>query len=427
MENKSRPRTVIVGAGFAGLSAAMELKDSGTAVLLIDRNNYHTFQALLYQVATAALEPEAIAYPVRTTLKGMRDIDFLLADVRGIDLENRLLATSEGPVPFDRLILAAGSVPSTFGIPGIEENSFFLKTLEEGVDLRNHLMCVIEKASRETDPETLKNLLTFVVAGGGATGVEFAGALSELLNGSLKKDFPALDLGSAQVFLVEASDRLLPGMDRKVAGYALERLTGMGVRVMLSTPVEEAGAGWVKLKGHGTVKASTIVWTAGVKAAPLAAGSGMAVNKNLTLPVLPTLEVEGCPGVYAAGDMAAIKAGNAPLPMVAQVAIQSGRKAASNIKRELKGLPPEKFTYKDLGSMVVVGRNAAGAHLGNRVYTGFFAWLLWLLVHLARIIGYRNRFLVLINWAWDYLFYERALRFIFPSGKCSEKKAKKTG
>lgn len=427
MGQAGKARVVIVGAGFAGLWAARELADAPVEVTLVDRNNYHTFQALLYQVATAALEPESIAFPIRTTLGASPNVRFVMAHAIRVDTGSKVLVTSGPDIPYDYLILATGSVPATFGIPGIEEHSFVLKTLEEGVALRNHIICAFEKAAFEHDQEERKKLLTFVVAGGGATGVEFAGAMCELVRGSLREDFPTIDFGEVRVVLVEAGNELVAPMPPGVRGYTLKRLRSMGLEIHLNAAVTEVTHDDIRFRDGTTIATRTVVWTAGVRAEPLAEASGIPAARDGRVEVLPTMQVSGAPEIYVAGDLARIFEKDKLLPMVAQVAIQSAQAAAQNVKRALDGRAPEPFAYRDLGSMVVIGRNAAGAEIGGRTYTGFFAWILWLGVHLARLIGYRNRLVVLINWAWDYVFYERALRFIFPTMTAKTKGEAATG
>lgn len=414
---RSKAGVVVVGAGFAGLAAARKLAGAGVQVTVVDRHNYHTFQALLYQVATAQLEPESIAYPVRTALKAFGPARYLMAGAIRIDSERKVLVTDGGELPFTHLILATGSIPADFGIPGITDHAFTLKTLEDGVRLRNHLICSFERASRAVDVEERKKLLTFVVVGGGATGVEFAGALAELVSTSLKGDFPEVDFREARVILLEAAGELIAMMPPVVRRYTLERLGRMGVEVHLGAGVAKVGESSVELKSGEVFHTATVVWTAGVRAEETAAVSGFPTRRDGRVMVEPTLAVPGHPDIYAVGDLAAISEGAGVLPMVAQVAIQSGEAAARNILAALAGRPPENFIYRDLGSMVVVGRNAAGAEIGGRAYTGFPAWILWLVVHISRLIGFRNRLIVLMDWAWEYLFWERALRFVFPSDK----------
>jgi len=419
MELKARPRVVIVGAGFGGLWAARRLANEPVDVLIIDKNNYHTFLALLYQVAAAELEAEDIAYPVRSILWRFHNIDFALANVRRIDTQKKLIETDGEAILYDYLILATGSVSHTFGIPGVAEHAYGLKTLEEAVALKNHIICCFEAASRETDESRRLSLLTFVIVGGGATGVEYAGALSELIHGSLTRDYRNVDFGSVRIILLEAAHRLVANMPEKVQTYTLKRLREMGVDVRLGAMVREVMPDIVHLSGQEEIAARTVVWTAGVQGEPTAGLSGLTTERDGRVPVLPTLQAPGHPEVYVAGDMASIKEENRPLPMVAQVAIQSATTAAGNILRQIGGNPPQVFSYRDRGAMITIGRNHAGAAIGSGTYTGFFAWLLWLIIHLFNLIGFRNRVMVCINWAWDYWLYERAVRCVFPARMAS--------
>lgn len=418
MENtkpSKKPKVVIIGAGFGGLWAARALANKPVDVLVIDYNNYHTFLALLYQVAAAELEAEDIAYPVRSVFSNTPNIDFVLAHARRIDLQNRTIQTDTETVTYDYLILATGSITSSFGVPGVEENTFFLKTLEEAVALKNHIICCFETAARQTEEERTRSLLTFVIVGGGATGVEYAGALSELICGPLIKDYPTIDFSMARIILLEASDKLVANMPEAVRLYTLEKLKKMGVEVRLGAAVAKVSPGAVIMKGNDNISAQTVVWTAGVCGEPLAGISGIPVTKDGRVFVGDTLQVPHHPEIYVIGDLAAINGGKRLLPMVAQVAIQSGNASAQNILRQIEGEEPQPFAYHDRGSMITIGRKAAGVAIGSRTFTGFFAWIIWLVIHLFNLIGFRNRVMVLINWAWDYLLYERAVRFIFPS------------
>lgn len=416
MEIKVKPRVVIIGAGFGGLWAARSLAHAPVDVLLIDKNDYHTFLALLYQVAAAELEAEDIAYPVRSILWKFPNIDFLLAHTHRIDLTNREIETDGGTITYNYLILATGSISHSFGIPGVEDYAYGLKSLEEAVTLKNHIICCFEAAAHEADETRRRSLLTFVIVGGGATGVEYAGALSELIHGSLTQDYRSVDFSTVRIILLEALDRLVANMPERVRRYTLRRLQKMGVQVRLGAKVQEVLPEAVLLSGPETIATRTLVWTAGVRGEPTAAISEMPTQRDGRVPVLPTLQVPGWPEVYVVGDTAAIRETDHTLPMVAQVAIQSAIAAASNIHRQVTGEAPQPFHYRDRGAMITIGRNAAGAAIGSRTYTGFFAWLLWLVIHLFNLIGFRNRVMVLINWAWDYLLYERAVRFVFPRG-----------
>jgi NADH dehydrogenase len=415
MTGQSRPVVVIVGAGFGGLWAARSLARSPAEVLLIDRQNYHAFLPLLYQVAAAEIEPEAIAYPVRSILWKLPEVRFILADVKRVDLGERVLQTDGPVISYDFLILAAGSVSHFFGVPGAAEHAFPLKTLEQGVALRTRILCCFERALHEPEPERRRSMLTFAIVGGGPTGVEFAGALAELIRGPLVKDYPTLEFREVRVALLEATDGLLPGMPEGLRAYALGRLRRMGVDVHLRAMVSQIDPRAVHLKDGTILPAETVVWTAGVRGDPLAQTWGLPIARGGRVVVQPTLQLPDRPEVYVIGDLAYFEDGERPLPMIAPVAIQQGVAAARNIERQIAGEDPVPFHYRDPGSMVVIGRNAGVVHVWGRSFTGFPAWILWLGVHLVKLIGFRNRLFVLVNWAWDYLFYERAVRLILPS------------
>ncbi|MDP2853020.1 MAG: NAD(P)/FAD-dependent oxidoreductase [Smithellaceae bacterium] len=449
---KARPKVIIIGAGFGGLWAARTLAHQPVDVVVIDRNNYHTFLALLYQVAAAELDAEDIAYPVRSVFWKIPNINFILAHARRIDLQNRQIETDAETLSYDYLILANGSVTSTFGVPGVEEYAYFLKTLEEAVALKNHIICCFEAASRETDVARRKTLLTFVIVGGGATGVEYSGALTELIHGPLVKDYPTIDFSEVRIILLEAAGYLVAPMPADIRGYTADQLHKMGVDVRMNAAVAEVTPGKVFLKvtetdphlqarrerfhypnqtgkvdrGHQTVpytgsrgkeniETNTVVWTAGVKGEALAAASGIPVTRDGRVAVLDTLQIPEHPEIYVIGDLASIQDAARALPMVAQVAIQSGVRAAKNVLCQIAGKLPQSFRYADRGSMIAIGRKAAGVAIGKFTFKGFFAWVMWLVIHLFNLIGFRNRVMVLTNWAWDYLLYERAVRYVFPA------------
>jgi NADH dehydrogenase len=410
-----KPRVVIAGAGFGGLAAARALAHSAVEVTVVDHNNYHTFPPLLYQVAAGELEPGDIAYPVRTILRKMPGARFVLAKVERVDLSHRVLATDGPELPYDYLILAIGTVDHFFGIPGALEHAFSLKTLEQAITLRNHVLGCFEHAALEEDQARCLALLTFAIVGGGPTGVESAGALAELIEGPLRKDFPRLDLTQAQVTLVEAAGRLLPTLPEHLGVYAAHRLRRMGVEVRLNSPVESITADYVRLREGTVVPACTAIWAAGVQGWPAAERSLLPIAGRGRLAVQPTLQVPGHPEVYAVGDLAYFEQDGAALPMVAQVALQGGMAAARNVERQIAGEEPLAFRYHDRGTMATIGRNHAAAVAYGRTFTGFPAWLLWLGIHLWYLIGFRNRLLVLINWARHYLFREHAACRILPS------------
>jgi len=414
-KDSPRPQVVIAGAGFGGLAAARALAHSAVEVTIVDRNNYHTFPPLLYQVAAGELEPGDIAYPVRTILRKIPNARFTMAAVTGVDLSLRVLKTDGPDIPYDFLILATGTVDHFFGVPGAAEYAFSLKSLEHAITLRNHILGCVEQADLEMDAATCHQLLSFAIVGGGPTGVETAGALSELVQGPVRKDFPRLDLSRAGITLIEAAPRLLPTLPERLGTYAAKRLRDMGVDVRLECPVERITPSAIYLQDGEVIPACTTVWAAGVRGDPQAEKTGLPIATRGRVAVAPTLQIANHPEVYAIGDLAYFEQDGAPLPMVAQVALQGGVTAARNIERHLAGQDPLPFRYRDRGTMATIGRNNAAAVAYGRMFTGFPAWVLWLTIHLFYLIGYRNRLLVLINWARHYLFREHAACRILPS------------
>lgn len=408
------PRVVILGAGFAGLWAARSLADEPVEVVLLDRNNFHTFYPLLYQVGAAEIDTTEICYPVRKVLRGQANGRFLMGEVAAIDLEARRVRVGDADVSYDHLIVATGSAPHYFGVPGAAEHAFPLRVIEDGIALRNHVLARFERAAREEDAARRRRALSFVIVGGGPTGVEYAGALAELVFGPIARDYPEVDTGEVEIVLVEGLDRLLTAMPERLGRYAATRLERMGVSVRLGTMVEEVAPDGVRLADGSDLAAETVVWTAGVQGDPNASGWGLPVGRGGRVRVEPTLAVPGRPEVQVAGDLAAVEEDGKLLPQIAPVAIQQGEHAAANVLRRLRGEPPEPFRYRDRGMLATIGRNHAVAELGGRVFTGFAAWLLWVVIHVAKLIGFRNRLVVLTNWAWDYFTYERFVRLILP-------------
>lgn len=409
----ARPRVLIVGAGFGGLWCARRLGGEPVSVTLVDRNNFHTFYPLLYQIAAAELEAVEIAHPVRGILRRHRNVRFRMAELRELDLDRRIATTSAGELAYDRLVLATGSAPHFFGVEGAGVHAFPLRTLEDALAQRNHILSRFERALATRDPVERARALRFVIVGGGPTGVEFAGAMAELLQGPMAKDFPEL-AAHFSVVLLEGLDRLLSEMPRKLSEYAAARLRRKGVEVRLETLVARVEARAVRLASGEAIPTETVTWTAGVRGDPDAERWGLPIGPQGRVRVEPTLELPGRPDVHVIGDLAYLEQdGDAP-PMVAPVAIQQGEHAAENILRRLRGEAPLPFHYRDMGVLAVVGRNAAAAQVYGRSFTGWPAWLLWLGIHIVKLIGFRNRLVVLINWAWDYFFYERAVRLILP-------------
>lgn len=410
------PRVVIVGAGFAGLWAAQGLaRRHDLDVTLLDKHNYHTFFPLLYQVAAAELSPTEIAYPVRSILRDAGCVRFRMAEVKGVDRENRQLDTTDGTIGYDVLVLAMGSVPSFFGIPGAEEHAFRLRVMDDALPLRSAVLSRFEKATFEPDPARRAELLTFVIVGGGPTGVEYAGALAELVHGPILRDYPNIPQSEIRIILLEAADRVLLAMKPRLSRYAQRRLERRDVEVRLNAPVTEIREDGVQLRDGSFIPSDTVVWTAGIQGDPILKQWGFETDRSGRVLVEPTLQLPGHPEIFVAGDMAAAtgKDGKA-LPQVAPVAVQQGNFLPGAIRAHLKDEEVDTFEYRDPGMLAVVGRSHAVAQVFGTAFTGFVAWVLWALIHVAKLVGFRNRVLVLVNWAWNYIFYKRAVRLILP-------------
>ena len=410
-----RHRVVVIGAGFGGLAVTRGLADQPVDVVLVEANNFHTFQPLLYQVATAGLDADDIGYAVRGIFRRQRNVTVRMARVTGADLVERTVQLDRGgPLPYDHLVVAAGAVTHTFGVPGVAEHAFALKSIDEALDLRSHVLDRFEAAAQE--PALVDDgALTVVVCGGGPTGVEMAGALMELFTRVFAKDFPALDVRRARVVLVEAGPRLLAPFHEDSSERARRTLSRRGVEVVLGTGVACVEARLVELTDGRRIPAHTVVWAAGVTANPLGAALGLPVGRGGRVQVAPDLTVVGHPEVFAIGDVAASPTpdGDGVLPQVAQPAIQGGKHAARQIGRRLAGLPTEPFHYHDRGSMATIGRHDAVAEFpGGRRLAGVLGWLSWLGLHLVYLMGFRNRANVLVNWAWNYLTYDRGSRLL---------------
>ncbi len=407
-----RPTVVVVGAGFGGLRAARALRRAPVDVILVDRNNYHVFQPLLYQVATAGLEPEEIAKPVRAILRGQKNLDFRLLEVTGIDFAGRRVLTSDRPIAYDYLVLSVGAQTSYFGLAEVEGHGFGLKSIPDAVRLRNQVLECFEHAMLEPDAERRRALLTFVVVGGGPTGVEMAGALSELVRLVLVKDYPRLNLKDVRILLLEAGDRLLAAMPPKLSEAAAVTLWKKHVEVRHGAAVAGYDGTSARLKSGEVIPARTFIWAAGVRAAGLVEHLGLPTARLGRVPVGPTLQLAAHPEVFIVGDAAYLEADGAPMPMMAPPAMQMGETAAANIRRLVAGAAAVPFRYRDPGTLATIGRNAAVARIWGISFKGFPAWVVWLVVHIIQLIGFRNKLFVLINWAWDYFFYDRAVRLI---------------
>ena len=409
---RTRPRVVIAGAGFAGLTCARALRHVPVDVLLVDRNNYHLFTPLLYQVASALLDPGEIARPVRELIRPLANAEFRQAQVTGADLDRRILKTDRGPIPYDYLVLATGSQSDYFGNASLVRHAFGLKDLDEGLALRNRILSQFEASRWVAEQEKRRAMLTFAVVGAGPTGVELAGSISELIHLVLRKDYRDLDVGEVRVLLLEAAVAPLGTFVPSLREAARKSLAKKGVELMLGAKVESVTEDSIRLAGGEAIAAATIIWTAGVRASDVGTAIGAQLVRQARVKVEPTLQITGHPGVFAIGDLSGATDSGALLPMLIPVAMQEGRHVAATIAELVRNGGAKAFRYKDPGIMATIGRNSAVAELGAVHLSGFLGWSMWLAVHLVNVISFRSRILVLVNWAWDYLFYDRPIRLI---------------
>jgi NADH dehydrogenase len=409
------PRVVIVGGGFGGLQAAKALGDAPVQLTLVDRRNHHLFQPLLYQVAMAVLSPADIAQPIRSVLRDKPNVEVVLGEVTSVDPAARVVMVDGDQLPFDYLILAAGASHAYFGHDEWEPLAPGLKSLEDALDIRRRILLAFEEAEHEPDPERRKALMTFVIVGAGPTGVEMAGAIAEIANHTLARDFRHIDTRDARIILVEASRRMLAAFPDRLSRHALGDLRRLGVEVLLGRPVTMIEPEKVTIDQE-VVPAETIVWAAGVKASPLGQSLGVELDRAGRVIVNPDLSIPGHPNIFVVGDMASLAdfKGRA-LPGVAQVAMQEGTWAARNIQRLIAGKTTRAFHYRDLGNMATIGRNSAIADIRGLQLKGYIAWLVWALVHIMNLIGFRNRVLVALQWLWGYLSFQRGARLITGS------------
>jgi len=408
-------RIVIVGAGFGGLAAAKRLSGAPLGVTMIDRQNYHLFQPLLYQVATAALSPADIAAPIRGILRNAENCSVILAEVVGIDPIAQNVMTDRGTVPYDHLILATGARHAYFGHDEWETAAPGLKTIEDATELRRRILMAFERAETEADEAERARLLTFVVVGGGATGVEMTGAIAELAKSALAADFRKIDPRDARVILVEAGARVLPVFHPTLSDYAKGALERMGAEVVLNKAVTACDTAGVTL-GAARIESRTVIWAAGVRASPAGKWLNAETDRAGRVIVNPDLSVPKYPNIFVLGDTAILKDENGRvLPGVATVAEQQGRYVAKLIEWRARGKEVPPFRYKDPGILATIGRNRAVAEIGSWKFTGFPAWLLWSLVHIYGLIGFRSRYVVALSWLWAYLTYERGTRLITGS------------
>jgi len=406
----STPRVVILGSGFGGLYAAKALKRAPAQITVVDRRNFHLFQPLLYQVATAALNPSDIAYPIRSVVAHQKNTNVILAEATAVDVERRVVKLVDGEVAYDYLVIATGATHSYFKHPEWARSAPGLKTIEDALEIRRRVLLAFESAERETDPDRERAWLTFVIVGGGPTGVELAGALSEIARQTMIRDFRRINPSSARVILIEGTDRVLPPYPPDLSKKAADQLRHLGVEVITGGLVTQVDDQSVSV-GEMKIATRTVLWAAGVQGSPLARTLGVPLDRAGRVAVSPDLTLPGHPEVFVIGDLAAFE----KVPGVAPAAIQEGKHAARNIMLAIAGKPMRPFHYWDKGSLATIGRAAAVADFGRVHISGFAAWFSWLAVHIFFLIGFRNRLLVILQWAWAYLTYQRGARLITGS------------
>jgi NADH dehydrogenase len=411
------PHVVIIGGGFGGLEAAHRLKSAPVRVTLVDRHNYHLFQPLLYQVATASLSPADVSSPIRWVLRRQRNVQVLLAHVQAVDPnERRVVLTGRSnsapdSLKYNYLIVATGAAHAYFGHPEWEPRAPGLKTLDDALEIRRQVLLAFEAAEREPDPVAQARLLTFVIVGGGPTGVELAGALAEIARRTLNRDFRSIRPESARILMLEGGPSVLPTFPEALRNAARESLEHLGVDVRTNAMVTGIDADGVRVGGTA-IAAQTILWAAGVAASPLVRSLGAPLDRAGRVLAEPTLAVPGHAEIFVVGDVCALSQDGKPLPGVAQVAKQGGAHAAKNVVRAIRGQPALPFRYRNYGNMATIGRGAAVADLAFLKVSGFLAWLLWLFVHIFWLIGFRNRLVVIGEWAWAYVTFQRRARLI---------------
>jgi len=423
-ENRA-PHVVILGGGFGGLNATRALRKAPVRITLVDRQNFHLFQPLLYQVATASLSPGDIASPLRHILRRQRNAEVWLGEAVSIDPERRVVKLRDGELSYDYLVVATGATHAYFGHDEWARYAPGLKTVDDAVEIRRRFLLAFEAAEREADPEARRRLLTFVIVGAGPTGVELAGAMAEIARRVMPRDFRFIDTKSARVVLLEGGPRVLPSYPPDLSESARRQLEALGVEVRTNALVTriERDAVWV---GDERIEAGNVYWAAGVAASPLARSLGAPLDRAGRVMVEPDCSVPGHPEIFVIGDLAHLEIDGVQVPGVAQGAIQTGRFVARQIMRDLEGKPREQFRYHDKGSLATIGRAAAVADLGRIRFGGYPAWLIWVFVHVLMLIGFRNRLIVMIQWAWAYLMYQRGIRLITGSPEMHLERARST-
>lgn len=412
-----RNRVVIIGAGFGGFQAAQSLASSNAEVVLVDQNNYSTFIPLIYQIATAQIEPSLVAYPIRTKLRGIENVRLLQAVVDRIDFDNKLVGTPAGLLPYDYLVIATGTKPSYHGVSGAEEHAFTLKSLGDAIALRDHILTCLEKAAVTKDMQERQQLLTVVIVGGGATGVEMAGALSELFRGAFRRDFAEL-VGQERIILVQSGSSLLTEFSQRLGNYTHRKLEKLGVEVCLNTQMAKVTSTSATLSNNRFIETATVIWAAGIQAqSPDLAQPVESAAKGKLL-VRNTLQLVDQANVYAIGDVAHFEKNGNILSGVAPEALQQGVAVARNICLQMQGNPPRPFEYWNKGRLAIIGGYGGVGRIAGVNFSGFLAWILWLAVHVAYLPGFRSRLVVVLTWFQNYVLGDRAVRQV-SSSKCS--------
>jgi len=414
------PRVVVIGGGFAGVNLAKTLANKQVQVVLLDRHNYHTFQPLLYQVSTSSLEPDSIAYPLRKIVKRGKNTFFRMAEVSSVDPEEKKVHTNIGSVTYDYLVIATGAKTNFFGNKNIESNAMRMKNLPQSLNLRSLMLENLEQAVITENPIERKKYLRFVLAGAGPTGVELAGGIAELKLNVLPRDYPDMDFDEMEIHLIEGAPRILPPMSEHASKKATKFLESLGVHIHLNTQVTQYEKDLVSTNTDLELEAATFIWSAGVTGAPVSGINGTSlIPRANRYKVNRFNQIEGFENVFAIGDIALMKTDvyERGHPMVAQPAIQQGKHLAKNLKRNFNGKEMLPFTYFDKGSMATIGRNKAVVDIGKFKFAGFFAWFIWMFIHLWFLIGFRNRFITLFNWSYNYINYDKAARLIVRSYK----------
>lgn len=406
-----RPHVVILGGGFGGLNCARALRRAPVRITLIDRSNFHLFQPLLYQVATASLNPGDIASPLRHIVKRQANIEVWMAEARRIDPDARTVILADGRIQYDYLVVATGATHAYFGNDHWAPLAPGLKTVDDALEIRRRFLVAFEAAEREADADARRRLLTFAIVGAGPTGVELAGAMAEIAREVMPRDFRFIDTTATRIILLEGGPRVLPSYPPELSEKAHRQLERLGVEVRTNTLVTGIEPGVIHAGGE-RIEAGNVFWAAGVSASPLGADLGAPLDRAGRVVVEPDLSVPGHPEVFVIGDLASVEQDGRPVPGVAQGAIQMGRHVAKQIRNDLAGRPRELFRYRDLGSLATIGRAAAVADFGRITLSGFLAWVIWVVVHILQLIGFRNRIVVMIQWAWAYLMYQRGVRLI---------------